>query len=184
MRPFVRKGAVIRLKLTEYEATLLESLLDQLSTMLEGDREPVPDGDPFARWQAEFSETGQLDHTDPVIGRLFPDAYPQDPAATAEFRRFTQARQRQDRIEHAETVMSALRDSEGGRKPVEVRVIEIDAWLKALTALRLSLAVRLGIERAQDADELDQLSEDDPRSYVYRVYEWLGYLSEGLLSQL
>lgn len=184
MRPFVRKGPVIRLRLTEYEATLLESLLDQLAGLLEGDTEPVVEDDPFARWQAEFSETGQLDHTDPVIGRLFPDAYPQDPAATAEFRRFTQARQRQDRIQHAETVMSALRDSEGGRKPVEVRVIEIDTWLKALTALRLSLAVRLGIERAEDADDLDQLGEDDPRSYVYRVYEWLGYLSEGLLSQL
>lgn len=184
MRPFVRKGPVIRLKLTEYEATLLESLLDQLTGLLEGDREPLPVDDQFARWQAEFSETGQLDHSDPVIGRLFPDAYPGDPAATAEFRRFTQARQRQDRLDHAETVMAALRDSDGGRRPVQVRVIEIDLWLKALTALRLSLAVRLGIERAEDADELDQLPDEDPRSYVYRVYEWIGYLSEGLLSQL
>ena len=46
------------------------------------------------------------------------------------------------------------------------------------------MAVRLGIERPEDADELDQLGEDDPRSYIYRVYEWIGYLSEGLLSQL
>ncbi len=184
MRPFSRHGPVIRLRLTEYEATLLESLFDQLATLLEGDREPVRDGDPFARWQAEFSETGQVDHSDPVIARLFPEAYPDDPAASAEFRRFTQARQRQDRVEQAETVMAALRDSDGGRRPVQVRVAEIDAWLKALTALRLSLAVRLGIERAEDTDELDRLGDDDPRSYTYRVYEWLGYLSEGLLAQL
>ena len=89
MRPFSRHGPVIRLRLTEYEATLLESLFDQLATLLEGDREPVRDGDPFARWQAEFSETGQVDHSDPVIARLFPEAYPDDPAASAEFRRFT-----------------------------------------------------------------------------------------------
>ena len=122
---------------------------------------PDDAGDPFARWQAEFSETGLLDHSDPVINRLFPDAYNGDPAASAEFRRFTQARQRQDRIDQAELVMSALRDSDGGHKPVQVRVVEIDHWLKALTAVRLSLAVRLGIERPEDAEELDALGVRD-----------------------
>ena len=184
MRDFTRKGPVIRVRISEYEATLLESLLDQLSTLLGADDVPEDPGDPFARWQAEFSEIGLLDHSDPVIRRLFPDAYSGDPTASAEFRRFTQARQRQERIDHAELVISALRDSDGGQRPVQVRVVEIDRWLKALTAVRLSLAVRLGIERPEDADELDALGEDDPRSYVYRVYEWVGYLSEGLLSQL
>lgn len=184
MRDFVRKGPVIRVRLTEYEATLLESLLDQLGGLLEADAEQVESDDPFARWQAEFSETGLLDHSDPVIRRLFPSAYPDDPAAAAEFRRFTQAKQRQDRLGQAEVVMAALRDSDGGRHPVQVRVHEIDQWLKALTALRLSLAVRLGIEQPEDAEELDALGEDDPRSYIYRVYEWVGYLSEGLLAQL
>jgi len=184
VRDFTRKGPMIRVRISEYEATLLESLLDQLSTLLGAEDVPEAGEDPFARWQAEFSETGRLDHSDPVIGRLFPAAYTDDPAASAEFSRFTQARQRQDRIDHAELVMSALRDSDGGHKPVQVRVVEIDQWLKALTAVRLSLAVRLGIERPEDADELDALGEDDPRSYVYRVYEWVGYLSEGLLSQI
>lgn len=184
MKDFVRKGPVIRVRLTGYEATLLESLLDQLSGLLEDDAAQPIDDDPFARWQAEFSETGLLDDSDPVIRRLFPAAYPDDPAAAAEFRRFTQARQRQQRIDQAEVVMSALRDSEGGKHPVQVRVIEIDQWLKALGALRLSLAVRLGIERVEDAEELEALGEDDPRSYIYRVYEWLGYLSERLLDQL
>lgn len=184
MRDFRRNGPVIRVRLTEYEATLLESLLDQLGGLLGAGEEPPTGDDPFTRWQAEFSETGQLDHSDPVIERLFPAAYPDNPVASEEFRRFTQGRQRQDRIEQAELVMAALRDSDGGHKPVQVRVVEVDQWLKALTALRLSLAVRLGIERPEDADELDELGEDDPRSYIYRVYEWIGYLSEGLLAQL
>jgi len=62
-----------------------------------------------------------------------------------------------------------------------VRVIELDSWLKTLTGVRLSLAVRLGISTPEDAEELDALPEDEPRSYVYRVYEWIAYLTENLL---
>ena len=182
MSDVVRKGPVIKLRLTEYEATLLESLMDQLSGLLAGEDGPVVADDPFERWQAEFSDSEALDRSDPVIERLFPQAYPGDAAASAEFRRFTQARQRQARVDQAELVMDALRASDGGRRPVQVRVVELDLWLKALTALRLSLAVRLGIETAEDADLLDALDDDDPRGYTYRVYEWLGYLTESLLA--
>ena len=64
---------------------------------------------------------------------------------------------------------------------MQVRVIELDAWLKTLTAVRLSLAVRLNIETASDAEDLDQLPDEDPRSYIYRVYEWIAYLTENLI---
>ena len=63
-----------------------------------------------------------------------------------------------------------------------MRLIDLDAWLKTLTAVRLSLAARLGIETAEDAAELDGLPDEDPRLFVYRVYEWIAYLSENLLS--
>lgn len=183
MSDVVRKGPVIKLRLTEYEATMLESLLDQLSTLLAGDADPVVPDDPFERWQAEFSETEPLDRSDPVIERLFPQAYRDDPAASAEFRRFTESRQRQARVDQAELVMDALRASDGGRRAVQVRVVELDQWLKALTALRLSLAVRLGIERVEDTEALEVLGDDDPQGYTYRVYEWLGYLTEALLAK-
>lgn len=78
-------------------------------------------------------------------------------------------------------MLTALRDCDGGRHPVQVRVIELDAWLKTLTAVRLSLAVRLGIETTSDAEELDQLPDEDPRLYIYRVYEWIAYLTENLI---
>ncbi len=181
MREFKRSGPVILMRLTDYEATLLESLVEQFAGLLEADDQPVDGGDSFARWQAELSGSAGLDHSDPVISRLFPDAYADDADASAEFRRLTQARQRTDRLGEAEVVMSALRDSEAGAHPVQVRVIELDAWLKTLTAVRLSLAVRLGIETTADADELDALPEDDPRSYIYRVYEWIAYLTENLI---
>lgn len=181
MRGFKRSGAVIKVRLTDYEAALLESLVDQLSELLEAEVGADADPDPFVRWQAEMDGGEQLDRDDPVVTRLFPDAYASDPVASAEFRRLTQAKQRTDRQRQAEVVMSALADSQAGSNPIQVRLIDLDDWLKTLTAVRLSLAVRLGIQSAEDAEEFAALSEDDPRSYVYRVYEWLAYLSEGLL---
>jgi len=181
MRDFRRTGPTIQMRLTDYEATLLESLVEQYAGLLEAEDGPAAPEDSFARWQAELAADDVLDHSDPVIGRLFPDAYPGDEQASREFRRLTQARQRSDRLTHAEVVLSALRDSEAGKHPVQVRVIELDGWLKTLTGVRLSLAVRLGIESAADAEALDSLPEDEPRSYIYRVYEWIAYLSENLL---
>jgi len=181
MRDFRRSGPVILMRLTDYEATLLESLVEQFCGLLEADAE-VPDaGDSFARWQSELSADEPLDRSDPVIVRLFPDAYPEDPIGSAEFRRLTQARQRTERLGQAEIVMSALRDCDAGKHPVQVRLIDLQGWLKTLTAVRLSLAVRLGINTSEDAEDLDQLPETDPKAYVYRVYEWVAYLTENLI---
>ena len=64
---------------------------------------------------------------------------------------------------------------------VMLLAVVLHIW-SAYSLSRLSLAVRLGIETAEDADTLDALGDTDPRGYTYRVYEWLGYLTEGLLS--
>ncbi len=181
MRGFRRSGPMITMKLTDYEVTLLESLVEQFAGLLEADGEPAVPDDPFDRWQAELEESEPLDRSDPVIRRLFPDAYATDEAASEEFRRLTHARQRTERLSQVEVVLSALQDSEAGKHPVQVRVIELDTWLKTLTAVRLALAVRLGITTADDIEDLDALDEDDPRSYIYRVYEWIAFLSESLL---
>ena len=180
MRGFRRSGPLITMKLTDYEVTLLESLVEQFAGLLEADGDPVPE-DPFDRWQAELDEPEPLDRSDPVIRRLFPDAYGSDEAASEEFRRLTQARQRTERLGQVEVVLTALQDSEAGKHPVQVRVIELDTWLKTLTAVRLALSVRLGITTADDIEDLGARGEDDPRSYIYRVYEWIAYLSESLL---
>ncbi len=182
MREFRRKGSQILIRLSEFEVALLESLVDQLSELLHAEDTALAGADEFQRWQAELATGDELDRSDPVIRRLFPDAYPHDAEASAEFRRFTQTQQRHERIEHAEVVATNLADSEAGTKPVSLRVVDSDAWLKTLTAVRLSLAVRLGIEHADDLEELRELPESDPRALLYEVYEWLAYLSERLLS--
>lgn len=182
MRGFKRVGSTIRMRLADYEAAMLESLVDQMLGLLEAEGSPESSSDPFERWQAELDGGESLDRSDPVILRLFPDAYPEDPVASAEFRRLTQSKQRSDRQRQAEVVLSALADSDGGKQPVQVRLIDLDDWLKTLTAIRLALAVRLEIRTAEDAEALQGLAQDDPRSYIYGVYEWIAYLSEALVS--
>jgi hypothetical protein len=181
MRGFKRSGEVIKVRLSDYETAMLESLVDQLSELLAVDATEVADADPFVRWQAELDGGEPLDRDDPVITRLFPDVYPGDPVASAEFRRLTQGKQRTDRQRQIEVVLSGLADSQAGANPIQVRLIDFDDWLKTLTAVRLSLAVRLGIQTAEDAEELAALPEDDPRAYIYRVYEWVAYFTENLL---
>ncbi len=182
MSRFKRTGPQVLATLAEYEVSLLESLTDQLISLLEADGlAPAPD-DPIAAWQAD--QDSELDTSDPVLGRLFPPAYRDDPGADADYRRFTQTDQRRARIAQARVVLDALAEADGGRHHVVIRDQDTDAWLKTLTALRLSLAVRLGIETADDVAGFEDLDDEDPRQVIYGIYEWLGYLSEELLSRL
>ena len=59
-------------------------------------------------------------------------------------------------------------------RPVDIALDEegVRAWMRTLTAIRLVIASRLGIEDEDDRDETD------PR---FGVYDWLGYRLEGLL---
>lgn len=182
MSRFTRTGPQLLATLAEYEVALLESLTDQLVSLLEADDLPPSSDDPFAAWQADLDS--ELDTTDPVLARLFPPAYRDDPSADADYRRFTQTDQRRARIAQARLVLDALAETDGGRHHVVIRAQDADAWLKTLTALRLSLAVRLGIETADDMNGYEDLDEDDPRMVIWGIFEWLGHLSEELLARL
>ncbi|MDR1710684.1 MAG: DUF2017 domain-containing protein [Propionibacteriaceae bacterium] len=177
MKAFSRKGSVIRARMSEFERTILASLVQQVAGLLEGDAAAAP-SDPFAMWQAEMGAV-DLDFDDPVLARLFPAAFADDEQASAEFRRLTAGRQRQERLSNAGRVLDDIENSD--EDIVEIDAADCDAWLKTLTSVRLALAVRLGIEVAEDTSELDDLPEDDPRSFVYSVYEWLAYVCESLL---
>lgn len=179
-----RSGDTIVVDASEAEVALLESLVGQLMALLGADQVPAATDDPFAAWEAELG-LEQLDTSDPVIARLFPRAYADD-AADADFRRFTEGAQRRARIDQARVVEAGLRATEQGSWPIRIADADLGAWLMTINAIRLSLSVRLGIGTAADADQLDQaLSErtvdDDPRLFVYGVYQWLGHLLEWLV---
>ena len=141
--------------------------------------------DPFALWEQELDahRPEAQRPTDPVLLRLFPDAYRDDPKAAEEFRRYTEPDQRQRKIEDTLVVMAGLDASERGGRPVRVEVAEVDAWLRTLTALRLVVAERLGISAEHPAGDPEAVMPE-ARDFMAEVYEWLGFVQESLLRAL
>lgn len=196
MKAFKRRGKTLSARLTDDEVALLTSLVNQLVELLE-DSAPVEQAekaekaaaagdDPFAMWEADLSAEPDEPETssDPVVRRLFPTAYPHDPAAASDFRRFTERDQRQRKLLDARQVLADLAATKGGVESLKIMSPAVPAWLKTLTALRLSVAARLGITDSDSAAELEELAEDDPRAFMYSVYEWLGFAQESMLASL
>jgi hypothetical protein len=55
--------------------------------------------------------------------------------------------------------------------------------MRSFTDVRLALATRLGVEEG-DEDFWMSLDDDDPRTHVHDIYEWVGYLQETLVASL
>ena len=133
---------------------------------------------------------------DPVLQRLLPDAYRDDSDESAEFRRFTERSLTSAKVANAEALLATLRDAgldetkvddedAEDQEPLEVELDAeaVQAWLRTLTDVRLSLAVRLGIESDEDMMLLHQ-SEDEAVIAMTELYDWLGYVQETLVTAL
>jgi len=59
----------------------------------------------------------------------------------------------------------------------------VQAWLRSLTDIRLSLAIRLGIETEEDTMLLEN-SPDQALVAMAELYGWLGYVQETLVQAL
>ncbi|MET1037487.1 MAG: DUF2017 domain-containing protein [Aeromicrobium sp.] len=193
MKPFKRRrrgGITATFEIAE--AHLLATLSGQVVELLR-DRNAADesDADPLA---AQLGMGGpSLPPEDPVLQRLLPDAYRDDPDDAGEFRRFTERSLTSAKVLNAETLIGSLVD--GGLTfgempsedddPVEVELDadEVQAWLRALTDVRLSLAVRLGIESEEDTELVAQ-SDDEAVAAMSDIFEWLGYVQETLISAL
>lgn len=130
--------------------------------------------------------TDGFDHTDPVVGRLFPEVYPDDAANSAEFRRYTEGDLKTAKIDQAAAILATLPDKAGGEVCLDAEAAE--AWLRALNDARLAMGVRLEIKDGMDlGEELDEAVLADPNStrvFQISVYAYLGYLQESLLNSL
>ncbi|MFA7323452.1 MAG: DUF2017 domain-containing protein [Candidatus Nanopelagicales bacterium] len=164
----------IVLRLDEVERILLLSLCGQMVEMVAP--EPAdPDADPLA--SAIGIDSAAVRPDDPVLMRLFPDAYSDDPDAANEFRRFTERDLRQTKFDHARGVQECLERS--GSKLV-LSVALAPSWMGFLNDVRLALGVRIGIDD-DFHDEVLDLDEDDPRMAMVGVYDWLTYLQDSLV---
>ncbi|HWM33390.1 MAG TPA: DUF2017 family protein [Pseudolysinimonas sp.] len=109
---------------------------------------------------------------DPVLARLFPVAYRDDPDAAAEFARYTRSGLVETKSSRAGVIAAAVASDEAA---LVLSDEDAAAWLPVLTDLRLIVAERLGIVR--DEDEVP----DDP---LGEVYHWLGQLQSYLIDAL
>ena len=193
MRAFRRDGDQITAELDADEVDLLDSLVTQLMALLQ-DSNPSPDlpsadedaDDPFTFWgrdlEADPDQPEEPD--DPALRLLFPTAYPHDAQAASDFRRFTQSDLYDAKIAAVRVVREDLAATSEGRDPVVVVPDRVEAWLKALTSLRLVLGSRLGIADTDGMDRLEDLDDDDPRVFAASVFSWLGFLQETLVEAL
>lgn len=192
MKPFKkRRRGGITATFEAGEAHLLANLSGQVVELLR-DRNGADEStaDPLA---TQLGMGGpSLPPEDPVLQRLLPDAYRNDEEGAGEFRRFTERSLTSAKVQNAERLIGSLVD--GGltfgaaaddEEPIEIELDdnEVQAWLRALTDVRLSLAVRLGVEEEGDLLLVAQ-SEDEAIAAMSEIYDWLGYVQEMLIAAL
>jgi hypothetical protein len=171
------EGGNVRISLESHEAALVRVLMEQLLELL-GDG---PDRDDDLAAVGISDKATKPD--DPVLARLFPDAYRDDGEAAGEFRRYTEMGLRDGKRQAALTVLESLEGA--GPDDVDVLLDEEKAqvWLRALNDVRLALGTRLDITE-EWYEEIEDLDPRDPRTPMYAAYDWLTMLQENLVRVL
>lgn len=166
----------VEVELEEVEVAMLQSLAAQLVEFVTP--APTPDADPLVALVGIDPEARTPD--DPALRRLLPDAYRDDDEASAEFRRFTERDLREAKARHAQDVLEVLASN-----PERVRIDQgsAAAWLGFLNDTRLTLGSRLEISD-ESHDALADLPDEDPRTALYQVYDWLTFLQESVVQSL
>jgi len=173
-----------------FEADLLRSLAGQLIELLRSE-EAVPSGaapGSLEELEEMLEFTGPTSEPeDPVLARLFPTAYLDDDESASDFRRFTEQTLRHGKAAAAATVIDSLVEAGLPDEPEDGVFIDVElepptaaTWLRSLTDMRLAIGTRLEVEE-DDEETWAALSDDDPRSQVHDIYQWLGYLQETLV---
>jgi hypothetical protein len=193
MAGFRRTTRGVSARFTSGQAGIIRNLVAQVAELVGGpDAAQSPAGGPAEPGQAP-GENLPLDldaildtdapaapPEDPVLARLLPDAYGDDPEAAGEFRRYTEHGLRSGKVAAAQTVLATL-PSDGGR--VRLAADDAEAWLRSLNDVRLALGVVLGITEDYE-HEFSELDSEDPREAYLHVYDWLTFLQETLVHAL
>ena len=181
------RGGKITARFDRDEAEILRVLAGQLIDLISADADDADASadavDPLA---AELGLTGlgREGRTerpdDPVLARLFPDAYSGDDAAAGEFRRFTEDSLRDGKHAAADLLITTVPDHGG---TVTLDESQAQQWMRALNDMRLALGTRLGVtEQAQE--QIARMTPDDPRYPGFAAYDWLSFLQDTLVRAL
>jgi Domain of unknown function (DUF2017) len=188
---FRRTRDGVSARFTAAQAVIVRNLVSQVAELVSGDaldQPGIPPGPrPATSEPAELAGVEPFElggpvtaPDDPVLARLLPDGYRDDPVAAGEFRQYTEPDLRAGKVAAARTVLSTL-PAGGGR----VRLSGEDAqeWLRALNDVRLAIGTVLGVTEDYP-DELPGADPADPRSAYLGVYHWLGFLQDSLVRAL
>jgi hypothetical protein len=145
----------LRASFDGHERELLLGLLDEMEGLLEEPR-----------------------RGDIVDQRLFPDAYDDEKDAEA-FHELVGNELREGKRLAVRTVKDRLK----GRGAIEMSIPEdeIEAWLTALTDLRLAIGTRLDVSEEMMGADIDP---EDPVGAALSVLHWLGWLQESILAEI
>lgn len=171
----------LRLTLEVDEAAMLDQLVTQLTKLLQSHSQTALDPDPlFASLEIGGSEEPP---EDPALARLFPDAY-SEPEDAAAYRRVTEQGLVNRKLHDAMSVTADLGLNAG--VSLDAEFVEVDitadslpAWARTLTALRLAMAARIGLEAPEDHERL--LGQESTRGTVL-VFDWLAAILDSVLA--
>ena len=114
------------------------------------------------------------DPDDPLLARLFPPAYADDPDKEAGFRALA-------RDELLEQRLAALDEVEASLEAERLTPEQADAWARSLNALRLVLGTRLDVS---EDDDRTAMGPDHPDAPAWLLYELLSALVDDLVNAL
>jgi len=185
-----RDGGVT-VRLSGGEATLLRTLVVPVMELLNDPERPAPPpeaaaepvDDVFAELEKQFRQADEPAPelpVDPVVARLLPDAYTDDPEKAGEFRKYTESSLREAKKYFAQTLLETLPPA-GGK--IRLTGDQARDWLRALNDIRLMFGVRLEVTEDFE-DQLAGLDPKDPRLAAFEVYGWLGAVQESLVRAL
>lgn len=180
-----RRGGAVRVGLDDAEVVLLASVVGQVRALLvDALPEGLADGtaDPLQSLAAMQGREPTVPG-DPVMQRLLPDAYRDDPESASEYRRLMDT---DLRLQKAAALQRILDDLAGGgtRKGNEVRLELADdvaeLWLYGLNDVRLVLGTAAGVTEDLEA-ERESWEPGSARQMQLGVYDWLTWLQDALV---
>lgn len=138
-------------------------------------RIPPPERDVLRTLPGQLREllAGADPIEDPVMRRLYPAAYLDDPEATREFDSLVRDDLTAERLQAIDTMADTI-------DAASVTEEQLAAWLAAINDLRLVLGVRLHVtEESEPAD-----FAGGPEESTFAIYAYLSYLQEEVVRAL
>ncbi|GAB3564660.1 DUF2017 domain-containing protein [Spelaeicoccus albus] len=179
-KAFRRTSRGIIVNLAKGERTILTTIFTDTIALLEPT--VAENEDPLAAMVGITESAGTP--SDPALARLLPPGSTTDDEDADEFRRYTERGLRERKIAGLQTALLTV----GRSDPIALADAEAEAWLVALTDVRLVLAERLGVKTEEDFERLEAETDEDGgeghQDMLIDVYDFLTWLQETLANAL